>query len=787
MCTHGAPIGDRNAGNATCPTSQVSCAMCFFLQANGTCSVSANVPPATNPVANGWFAAGGTWTPNGTNQGITQCPAGWTGSGNAPAPFNTTFGRCQLSDCFRIETVPNGQRLCYWSVPNNSYSLNCQTICNTGFSLVENQCAQNQINPVLDRCGGTGGSDQYRVRNNFGWRVSGAPFSVPPNGYAGVGHTMTAPHSMPTMANATLVGIYQGTSCAALGRRLINANRTVASVDTSGIGANIFARWECNPGTVWNGSACVAITITLNKAGGQNNLTASIAGGGTMTAGAGAANQVVTCNINGVCRLPRTTGGAAANNLQKAWPWNAVNSRYRTSIGIAGFQGATGTNANIGGVNSVGAGNVADFQSTFGWWCTETHGRGTCFRVGNENGTNFNFTQNTTLFAAWAPVSQQWINNSPGATANGTVQQPGAGYWTPTNIISAGNRLFFPHNRYRCFNNGTTIGNNIWASTFADCVTGTMSFCGAILASGVDTFGGWTPVCNNFSCNMSASISINPSYGDGDDITDGVIRMHLQTGLYAGHQITNLWSWNPQCVQCQAGTFSPAGSNTCHACGLEHFSNAGAGSCTLCPAGYRSNTNWAGAGQSSCIAQCMPGQAVITVGGQCECVGSGHHSVRHIVHHGSVSNASQRIACPANHSSSGCGPGATSASDCIPSVTLRHSQDAGIGVLMRATGSGMTGQSLAVQSGANTYFGNLSVNQTTGAVSVNVGGTVHWLTPNQRQLITCPAGQHLPANSNVCTACPSGAHCPGGRFPSFAPTAAGDFRLFGDGIRWTNW
>jgi len=105
-------------------------------------------------------------------------------------------------------------------------------------------------------------------------------------------------------------------------------------------------------------------------------------------------------------------------------------------------------------------------------------------------------------------------------------------------------------------------------------------------------------------------------------------------------------------------------------------------------------------------------------GTTCICVGEDYWS---------AGGVTMRTACVAGTKSAGCGTAAAAATDCVAYKTLKNSKN-GTTALMRAVK--MTTPSVCVSSGGTKYYGNLTTSAVTGAVKLNVGGVVYYVTNN---------------------------------------------------------
>lgn len=172
-------------------------------------------------------------------------------------------------------------------------------------------------------------------------------------------------------------------------------------------------------------------------------------------------------------------------------------------------------------------------------------------------------------------------------------------------------------------------------------------------------------------------------------------------GIYMGSSCTNLTTRLIDGNGIVQTVTQPTNSNNifarwqCHA-GFQEVGNA----CVpmACPAGY-----W------------RP-----SAGADCTCVG---------VDFFSPATSAGRYPCLSGHRSSGCGAGAAASANCVPFMTLRTGN--GTSTIMRRGVHGDSPRHLAVQVGANVYFGNLSVTPATGAVRINIGGVTYYLTNNE--------------------------------------------------------
>lgn len=141
-----------HADGGTCVSNTVTCGECEYY--NGSSCVRNGIP-------SGQYAAGGSFQWNGGVQGLTECPAGWIGSGSTPG---TSRGQCYAWDCYKTcptQSVPNGKLVAtaeylYWNGKWNDSGTygECSytTVCDNGYYLDGGSCVE---------CG-----NQYYCNNN---------------------------------------------------------------------------------------------------------------------------------------------------------------------------------------------------------------------------------------------------------------------------------------------------------------------------------------------------------------------------------------------------------------------------------------------------------------------------------------------------------------------------------------------------------------------------------------------------------------------------------------------
>ena len=306
---------------------------------------------------------------------------------------------------------------------------------------------------------------------------------------------------------------------------------------------------------------------------------------------------------------------------------------------------------------------------------------------------------------------------------------------------------------YKYCNNGTSAGCKVLAASWADCTasctgisfsvvynsnggsgsqsstsctyggTCTLVTSTTFTAPSGYTFDGWATSTSNASNGTKVTTQNNATTTDGGSVT--VYAVWKRTDCTQSNTISNCSTYNtPTGTQFYGGTCGAA-NRTCTGCAANHYL-ANSTTCTACTSGY---TVAAGAGTaaSDCKITCGVGYYVASSGAACNtCCGNDYYCPGGAVAQGSTGI---RTACPANTKSGGCGALAAAAGDCVAYKTIKNSRNTTT-ALLRAKKTAPAGQNLCVNIGGTIYYGNLTTNTVTGAIKINVGGTVYNLTDN---------------------------------------------------------
>ncbi|MCL2538038.1 MAG: hypothetical protein FWE52_00980 [Alphaproteobacteria bacterium] len=489
------------------------------------------------------------------------CPAGWSGTFNE-CTDNTNKTGCTRS-CTPNNSVPNATAT---SCPAGTQAFATPTVCSTscvatacdaGFDLVGGACVNN-----TPTCSTTAACPA-------GWNGT---FNQCDDDIYKTGCTRPCTPNNPVSNAAT-------TSCPV----------GVQIFELPDVCSTTCIATSCTTGTLTAGFCGNVVTnmlVTLNKAGGSGSLTIQPRGGGTIAANSATTNAVLTC-YSWQCTLPSIVP-LTRTNFSPIW------GRYRDSTAFSGNHALGSTTASLPGAAPV------DFRSVYGWWCTQTHGRGTCYRVDSPNGTNFNFMANTTLYAAWAPAGIGSLTGTVGVTANGTWQALTANNWSPAEVMIMNGWLHFPHDRYTCPNafDGSIISLNSPATgllmgfpqtDFRSCASApvTLSECGTD-AFRARYFTGVFAGTPTLSIN---GFSVNYMNQGGQTQNTGWAWGGGNLAPSPGHYFQGVWTTEPVCPPVGDGYWGP---------NSEHGR-------TQCPDGFRDGPGVVN--QNACVKNC-PNQPI---------------------------------------------------------------------------------------------------------------------------------------------------------------------------------
>jgi streptogramin lyase len=216
------------------------------------------------------------------------------------------------------------------------------------------------------------------------------------------------------------------------------------------------------------------------------------------------------------------------------------------------------------------------------------------------------------------------------------------------------------------------------------------------------------------------------------------------------------------CTPCQAGEYSSAGATTCEDCGVGKFSSTtGASSCSICSAG----SSAAGPTATSCVS-CVAGSTYSAVGaGSCSscqtCSGTG------VVTISPCSVLSDAICgCASGYDQSGSSGSIlvctlTSLPTCIAGSTFLSSATGACTTCRSCTGVGISTIS-ACSVSTNSICGCLGGYSQSGISGSNLICTIcpagSWSSPGSTSCSLCSPGTYSLSGASVCTPCPIGTY-----------------------------